>query len=39
MEFTIKNKIVLICAKRNSGKSIILKSLVMDYREYFETIF
>ena len=39
MEFTIVNKIVLLCAKRNSGKSCLLKRLVEDEKESFKKIF
>jgi len=37
--FTIVNKIVLLCAKRNSGKSELLKKLVEDEKESFSKIF
>jgi len=37
--FTIVNKIVLLCAKRNSGKSELLKKLVENEKNLFSTIF
>ena len=39
MEFTIVNKIVLLCAKRCSGKSILIKKLIQDEQQSFKKIY
>jgi len=39
MDFTIKNKICTVIAKRCSGKSILLKKLVNDVKDEFDKIF
>jgi hypothetical protein len=39
MDFTIKNKITILIAKRCSGKSILLKKLVNDVKNDFDKIF
>ena len=39
MDFTICNKIVILCAKRNSGKSELLKAMVNAEKHKFSTIF
>jgi hypothetical protein len=38
-DFTIVNKAVVLCAKRNSGKSYLCRHLVNLYREHFCDIF
>ena len=37
--FTLLNKVVLICAKRNSGKSVLLKELINAEKHRFSKIF
>ena len=39
MEFEIKNKIICFCAKRNSGKSQLLRYLVNCSKDLFSKIF
>lgn len=39
MEFTLVNKMVLLIAKRNSGKSVLLKHLVEDETDVFAKVF
>ena len=39
MDFTIVNKMITLVAKRNSGKSFLLKWLVEQYKDSFEKIF
>ena len=39
MDFTLLHKIVILCAKRNSGKSELLKALVEKEKHKFDTIF
>ena len=39
MNFTIVNKITILCARRNSGKSELVKSLVNEYKHEFDNIF
>ena len=39
MEFSLVNKTVCLCAKRNSGKSQLLKYLVLLQRPYFKAIY
>ena len=37
--FTIVNKTIFCCAKRNSGKSVLVRDLIRDEKSKFETIF
>lgn len=39
MDFTIVNKITILCARRNSGKSELVKCLVNKYRNQFDNIY
>ncbi len=39
MKFDIFNKIVCLCAKRNSGKSVLLKYIVQANKNLFDSIF
>ena len=39
MDFTIVNKTVCIIAKRNSGKSVLIKYIVGQYKQNFDKIF
>ena len=36
---TLKDKVVLLCAKRNSGKSYLLRYLVRRQKHFFDSIF
>ena len=38
-DFTILNKTVLLCAKRNSGKSRLLRYLVLCEKNKFDKLF
>ena len=39
IDFTILNKTVLLCAKRNSGKSRLLRYLVLCEKDKFDKLF
>ena len=39
MDFTLLNRITILCARRNSGKSELLRSLVEDHKDEFYRIF
>ena len=39
MEITLKNKIIAFCAKRNSGKSQLLRYLLLKSKHLFKKIF
>jgi hypothetical protein len=39
MEIQLKNKIICFCAKRNSGKSQLLRYLLMKSKHLFKKIF
>ena len=39
MNFTLINNIIMVCAKRRSGKSILIRYLVNQYKEQYEKIF
>jgi polynucleotide 5'-kinase involved in rRNA processing len=39
MNITLVDKIVLLCAKRNSGKSVLLNYLVNKEKDKFDKIF
>lgn len=39
MEFSIINKALVLCAKRNSGKSVLLKYIVSENKKEFDKIF
>jgi hypothetical protein len=39
MDFEILNKVILLNARRNSGKSVLLRKLVLDSKHHFSQIF
>ena len=39
MNFDIKNKTVVLCAKRNSGKSQLMRYIILKSKHYFKKIF
>ena len=39
MKLEILNRCLFLCAKRNSGKSVLLKYIVLAYKHLFDSIF